>query len=116
MKLLEFLSEQNENNLYTFTIANCVKESEHIKTTVYKQTPLNSIWEWMKGNIPNKYIVINVNHPPIDITGNWVKAYNKGWLKNCIITTEEDLILNYGEEQGKQMVEYYDRKVRDEKD
>ena len=114
MKLLEFLSEQNENNLYTFTICECKRESTNLTNKIYRQTPLMTIWEWLKGDYLNKFIVINANHPPIDITGNWVKVYNKGWLKNCIITTEKDLIEGYGEKQGKEMIEYYDKKVRND--
>lgn len=116
MNLLEFLSTQNKNNLYTFTICTCEEESEHVKTNVFRQTPLRAVWEWLEGDYLNKFIVINANHPPIDITGYWVTSYNQGHLKNCIITTEKDLIEEYGEKQGREMIEYYNKKVRNEKD
>ena len=115
MNLLEFLSEQNENNRYTFTICECERESTNLTNKIYRQTPIRAVWEWEYFDIANNFIVINKDHPPIDITGHWVTSYNQGHLKNCIITTEKDLIEEYGEKQGREMIEYYDKKVRYER-
>lgn len=115
MKLQELLNNENENVMYTFTIAEYVEVTGNYGRTVYTQTPLRVVWEWMKSGIVDKYIVINKSHPPIDITGHWINNYNNDYLKNCILTTEQDLIKQYGEEQGKRMIEYYDKKVRNDR-
>ena len=114
MKLREWLEAQkSENTTATFVIAKAVKdEASPLYHFEYRGTPIRAIWEWLQGETADKYIVINKNHPPIDITGNWVRAYNRGDLNCCVITTEQDLFTMYSEKQAKEMIEYYDREVR----
>lgn len=113
MKLREFLQENGRNIQYTLVIQKTVKD-EHspFYHDEYKTTPIYSTWEWLQSSCIDKYIVINRDHPPIDVTGCWLNWYNKGNLGCCVVTTEEDLILHYGEKQGKDMIDYYDRKIR----
>jgi hypothetical protein len=115
MKLREFLEETGRNSQYTFVIQKTVKD-EHspFYNDEYKTTPIWSTWEWLQGTAIDKYIVIKRDHPPIDVTGGWLNWYYKGHLGCCMVTTEQDLLLRYGEKQGREMIEYYDRKMREQ--
>ena len=112
MKLKDFLKHFNENESFTFVIAKAVKDEHapghHFE---YRTTPIRSIWEWLRGEDMEKYIVINPSHPPIDVTGNWVNSYERCWLHCCIITTEFDLNTLYSGEQYERMLKHYDEKV-----
>ena len=92
MKAKEYLSRIGNNTKVTFVIAKAVKdENTPYYHTEYKTTPIFGVWEVEKHEWIEKYIVINAIHPPIDITGHWVREFNNGWLKCAIITTEQDL-------------------------
>ena len=116
MKLREFLEIKRKNSKcvdYTFTIVKVVKDDNtpfyHYE---YYQTPVRALWEWDKCRI-NDYIVINASACPIDITGAWQSRYNKGMLENVIIIKEQDLFTRYSENQAKDMLEWYDEKIKD---
>ena len=113
MKLREFLETKGKNERYTFIIQKTVKDdATPFYHDEYKTTPIYTTWEWLQGTTTDKYIVIKADHPPIDVTGNWLNWYNMKDLSCCMITTEQDLLTHYGEKQGKDMIEWYDCKVR----
>jgi hypothetical protein len=113
MKLREWLEAKGQNEQATFVIAKAVKDEQSpMYRYEYRETPIRTVWEWLGGETADKYIVINPDHPPIDIAGHWVRHYNKGWLKCCVITTEQDLYTKYSEKQAKEMLEWYDKEVR----
>jgi len=60
----------------------------------------------------NSYIVVNADHPPVDITGHWVHKYNRMHLDCCLIMKPEDIIKQYGEKQGKEMITYYEQTIK----
>ena len=111
MTLKEFL-QQVKNGEYTFTIARAVKDEETpFYHNEFRQTPIRYIDEWKR--MKKDYIVINPDSCPIDITGVWQNHYKRGFLNCAIITTEEDLCIVYSKEQAKEMIEYYDEKVKE---
>ena len=113
MKLKDFLEiKRKDSKDYTFTIAKAVKDDYtpfyHYE---YYQTPIRALWEWDNCRI-NDYIVINPSACPIDISGGWQNRYNKGMLENVIITREQDLFTMYSKNQAKDMLEWYDEKIK----
>ncbi len=112
MTLKEFLQKVKKGE-YTFTIAKAVKD-EHtpFHHSEYYQTPIRYIDEWNDWAKAKDYIVINPDSCPIDVTGVWQNHYKRGFLYCAIITTEEDLRTKYGEKQGNDMIEYYDKLVK----
>ena len=113
MKLREFLENKSKTERYTFIIQKAVKdENTPFHHNEYRTTPIRTIWEWLDGKTVDNHIVIKADHPPIDVTGGWLNWYNIKDLSCCMITTEQDLITQYGENQGKDMITFYDRKMR----
>lgn len=114
MKLRELLEQAGRNDSYTFIIQKAVPdEGAPGYTNTYRTTPIRTVWEWLSSPVPDKYIVIKRDHPPIDATGGgWLNRYNGGHLGCCMITTEQDLLTHYGEKQGREMIEWYDKGVR----
>ena len=113
MTLKEFLQQVKDGG-YTFTIARAIKD-EHTPFyhNEFKQTPVRGLYEWKKWDGAKDYIVINPDSCPIDITGIWQNWYKGGSLNCAIITTEKDLYTEYSEKQAKDMIEYYDEKVKE---
>ena len=113
MKVREWLESKGTNEQATFIIAQSVKyDNTDFYHKEYRTTPIHCIWEWLKGDIGEKYIVINADHSPIDIAGHWCRAYNRGDLLCAIITTEADLYREMSKEQADRMIAYYDNEVR----
>lgn len=113
MKLTEWLQNKGKNESATFVIAKAVKDdSSPLYYFEYKTTPIRTVWEWLEGNTGEEYIVINADHPPIDVTGNWVRHYKNGWLQCAMITTEQDMFTKYSGKQAQDMIEWYDKEVR----
>ena len=114
MRVREFLERLNQYDSVTFVIQETAERKAPMygKKSVYWTTPIRTVDEWLAGGSIDKYIVINSNVPPIDVTGSWTRDYNKGRLKCCMITTEEELILRYGEKQGREMVDWYNETVK----
>ena len=113
MKVKEWLESKGKNEQATFIIAKAVKDdSSSFYHKEYNTTPIYAVWEWLKGDIVEKYIVINADHSPIDITNGWVNWYKKGLLHCAILTTEEDLYTEMSNEQADRMIAYYDKEVR----
>lgn len=77
----------------------------------FRTTPIWSAWEWLNNENLCDYLVINADHPPIDINGGWSLRYREGLLRCAMITTEAELLAQYGEKQGRDMVAYYERTV-----
>lgn len=115
MTVREYLQKQSKNTQVTFIIAHAVKdENTPFNHYEYKTTPIFAVWEWQeKSTWYDRYIVVNADHPPIDITGGWVNWYKAGRLKCIVITTEEDIRANCGgEKQTQDMIAYYKRTVK----
>ena len=113
MKLTEWLQSKGQNEQATFIIAKAVKDDNSpFYHTEYRTTPIYNVWEWLKTETAEKYIVINADHSPIDITNGWVNWYKGGRLQCAIITTEEDLYTEMSKAQAERMIAYYDREVR----
>ena len=114
MKLREFLSNKTKSCQYTLIIQKAVKdENSPFYIDMYRTTPIRNVQEWLEGTTADKYIVISKDHPPIDETaGVWMGWYNNGTLGCCMVSTEQDLLTKYGEKQGRCMIGFYDRKVR----
>ena len=113
MKVKEWLESKGKNEQATFIIAKAVKnDGSSFYHYEYHTTPIYAVWEWLKGDIGEKYIVINADHSPIDIVGGWTNWYKGGHLHCAVITTEEDLYTGKSKEQAERMVAYYDKEVR----
>lgn len=96
----------------TFVIAEAVKDTNSpMWSYQYRPTPVMYVDEWLSQSNNDKYIVINADHPPIDITGHHLNRYNQKHLNCAIITTEEDLKKMYSEKQAQDMIEYYKRTI-----
>lgn len=106
MTRIQWLETLNKNENVTFIIMKAVKDDySPMYHAEYRTTPIRGVYEWLQSE--DGYIVINRDHPPIDVTGNWEKWYRGGRLKCAIITTEDDLYKMYGDKQGEEMIEYY---------
>ena len=113
MNAREYLSGKPTYDGVTFIIASPVKRAKAPGyDTEYRTTPIWTASEWLRGTSVDNYLVINADHPPIDITGHWGNMYKRGHLHCAVLQTEADLILQYGEEQGKRMIAYYKRNVK----
>ena len=113
MKVKEWLESKGENEQATFIITKAVKDDgSSFYHYEYRTTPIFCVWEWLQTNTAEKYIVINADHSPIDITNGWVNWYKIGHLHCAIITTEEDLYTEMSKEQAERMITYYDEEVR----
>ena len=77
----------------------------------YRTTPIHSAWEWLNNDDLCDYLVINADHPPIDVNGGRTIRYRQGRLHCAMITTEAELLKHYGEKQGRDMIAYYERTV-----
>lgn len=110
MTVREYLERLDKNGKVTFIIAHSVKESAgRFYHYEYKTTPIHSVYQII-GEWVDEYLVINDDNPPIDFDGGWVKLYNSGYLKCAIITTKDDLLMRYGEKEGREMIDYYKEK------
>ena len=113
MKVKEWLESKGKNEQATFIIAKAVKDDNSpFYHKEYRTTPIFCVREWLQTNTTEKYIVINADHSPIDITNGWVNWYKGGHLHCAILTTEEDLYTEMSKEQAERMIAYYDKEVR----
>ena len=78
----------------------------------YRTTAIRCVWEWLRNDSVCDSLVINADHPPIDVTGVWQNRYKKGHLKCAMVTTEAELRKMYIPEQADSMIAYYKRTVR----
>ena len=117
MTAREYLQEIHEKHPtdVTFVIAHSVRnEAAPGYHYEYCSTPIYNTYEllrWPAGSFIDKHLVINADHPPIDITGIWVRKYKKGWLCCAMLTTEDDLRTHYSEKQAADMIAYYKREI-----
>lgn len=108
----EWLETLNNNDEVTFIIAKAVKDDySEMYHNEYRTTPIRPAYDWLNVD-EDRYIVLNTDHPPIDITGNWGKWYRSGRLKCAVITTKEDLYKMYGGKQAEKMLSYYEGTCR----
>lgn len=114
MKLRQLLEQADKNERFTFIIQN-VEKDEHSPFfhDVYETTSCRPVWDWLRGEWIDEYIVIKKDHAPIDVTGGWTNHYKAGMLKCCMITKPEALIQRYGEKQGNDMIAFYARKMQE---
>lgn len=116
MKVKEWLESKGKNEQATFIIERAVKDdATPFYHDEYRTTPIRSVYEWLDSTTAEKYIVINADHAPIDVSnGGWTNWYKGGHLHCAVITTEEELYKHYSETQAKEMIEWYDKKVREQ--
>lgn len=114
MKIREYLEKIEKHTDVTFIIQRSIKDDHApFYHNEFQTTPIRTNQEWLEGEgFIDNHIVINQDHPPIDVTGTWVNWYMAGRLKCAVVTTEEDLIRHYGEKQGRDMIAYYNRTVK----
>lgn len=99
----------------TFVIAHSVRY-EHAPGYYYeyKTTPIYHTSELLRypaDSFIDNHIVINADHPPIDVAGIWTRHYKRGFLCCAMLTTEEDLRTRYSEKQAEDMIAYYKREI-----
>lgn len=112
MKVREYLQKFPDATSVTFIKQVSVKdEASPFYHSEYKTTPIFSGWEWLRNDRICDYLVINADHPPIDVIGGWHNWYRDGHLKCAVITTEAELRKLYSEEQTQRMIAYYERTV-----
>lgn len=117
MNAREYLQKMDPNRQVTFVIARAVKDDAspyyHYE---FRTTPIRAAWEWLEENASGRfgddYLVINADHPPVDITGLWVRDYKAGRLSCAMLTTEAELHRMYSKEQAERMIRYYEQTVR----
>lgn len=115
MKVREWLESKDKFKSVTFIIQKAVKDEQHFMYhEEYRTTPIHTVEQWLQGKTADNYIIVGADHPPIDPTNcGWMNWYKKGHLLCAVITTEEDVFTHYSEEQGKRMLEMYDKKARE---
>ena len=115
MKLKEWLQSKGKYDNATFIIERIVKDDNTpFYHEEYRTTPIRTVEEWLGSTTAEKYIVIKADQAPLDISGNWTNWYKGGHLHCAVITTEEDVYTHYSETQAKEMLEWYDKKVREQ--
>ena len=77
MKLRQWLETNNKSDRITFIIKEADRE--------YRTTPIRNVWEWLESEMPDKYVVLCKDHPPIDITGDWMSWYKRKQLLCAVI-------------------------------
>lgn len=114
MTIREYLQKNEFDNSadVTFIVQRAVKDDGSPYHSEYRTTSVRTVLEWLEGEeFVDAYIVINADHPPIDVSGTWNNWYKKGLLRCAVVTTEEELLKLYGENQGRDMVDFYKRTV-----
>lgn len=114
MTIREYLSKLPKNDQVTFVVQHAVKsEAGPFYENRYSTGPIRGAWEWLEfgESFLDGNLVINADHPPIDVTGLWARNYKNGHLRCAMVTTEADLLTHYGPEQGRRMIAYYERTV-----
>ena len=114
MNIKEYLKELNSTQQVTFVTVKAVKDDySPFYHNEFYQTPIRNVWEWLDGTWSNDpdYIVVKKDTMPIDITGVWDRWYKSGSLKCCMVMKKSELIKQYGEKQGNDMIKFYEREV-----
>lgn len=113
MTIREYLEQIGRTDV-TFIISHAVKdENTPFYHSEYKTAPVRHSNEWLQGDgFIDNHIVINADHPPIDVTGTWLNWYKNGHLQCAVVTTEADLLTLYSEKQARDMIAMYDWEVR----
>lgn len=118
MTTREYLQKIQEKNGtcrdVTFIIARAVKDTHSpFYHHEFYGTPIRSVSEWLRwgDEFLDEHLVINADHPPIDVTGHWINKYKRGWVSCAMLTTEADLQLLYPGQQAVDMANYYRRTV-----
>lgn len=104
MKVREYLDRLPSGEAVTF-----IKKAAD---GTYSTTPIRPAWEWMANDSICGCLVINADHPPIDAAGSWGLRYKSGHLHCAMITTEAELLKQYGDSQARDMIAYYERTVK----
>lgn len=111
MKAKEFIQQLPIGDV-TFVIKKAVKDANSpFYHDEYETTSMCKTWEFTRETWLDRYIVVNPDHPPVDVTGHWVNAWKRGFLRCMMITTEEDLARHYKKpgDQYERMLEWYDK-------
>lgn len=113
MNVRDYLSKLPENVQVTFVVQRSVKAEGPFWDYLYRTTPIKPVWDWrLSGEAFLGQLVVNADHPPIDVTGLWGREYRDGRLRCAMIAQEAGLLNHYGPEQGRRLIEYYHREVK----
>lgn len=79
----------------------------------YSTTPMWTVSDWMRFGSINDVLILNDEQPPIDwlCGASWVNAYRKGWLKCLLVTDMDSMILQYSEEQAKDLIDCCEKQI-----
>lgn len=111
MRFKDYLATLKDNDNVTFIKVEFDETNFH--RTKYLTTANKPVWDWKRAENIQDFIVANKDCPPIDITGGWLRDYNRGFLNCCMLISEEAIYKMYpNQEQAKSMIEYYEREVK----
>lgn len=119
MKVKEYLEAVGvrDTQMITFVISKYAKlEEGYPAREIFLTTPQRCVNEWIEGNSNIKdYIVLNPNQPPIEsITTLYNhRNYYDGHLMCMLITPEEEIKKYYSEKQAPEIIEMYDKAIKE---
>ena len=91
MKVKEYLESLNQNDDVTFIIEFQAKVTDNYCQTLYRETPIRRVWEWLKSDVVDFKVICTKVRP---LSNVWENAYDNGHLKVVKITEEYDYIYN----------------------
>lgn len=104
MKLQEYLSTLDNNESVTFIIQFKASVSDHIDQTLYRETPINTVREWMRYGSLLNYEVIKEDQQVLSRV--WDNMYKNKSVKCILITNEYDYIYNPKYKKPKNQIIY----------
>lgn len=118
MRVKEYLEAKGvrDTQMITFVISRYAKLDEgYPASEVFTSTPNRAAWEWLKGDKVKNYIVLNPNQPPIESITTLYNhnRYNSGDLMCMLVTPEEEIKKHYSEKQAPEIIEMYDKAVKE---
>ena len=116
MTVREYLKRFNKYTDVTFIKARARKDActpgYHEE---YQTTPMLTIEEWEKSNIMDYYILNNKQCPIDWLSGApWKVAFDNGRLISLLVISKEDIETLYSPEQAASLIEYIDKKIKEE--
>lgn len=114
MTVKEYLEKMQGDPMVTFIIAEAHHEVASFWGYRYRTTPLQMKRDWLESTEwCESFLVINADHPPIDVTGSWINGYKRGFYKCAMIVKPEEMRKTYrSEQQYNEMVDFYNRNVK----
>lgn len=122
MKVKEYLKELGIEDCscieLTFLECKMIKH-EGLKdwySEFYRSTPIHTIWQWKEHDTNQDMIVLNTKafHPAWMSGANWNGQIMRNRLMSLLVISQEDMILKYGEKEGKKIEDYIAGKIHEE--